>query len=200
MVDAPQRNEADLIATASREYAACTLLSNNSLVQAQFETQRFGDGATLSITDTEITQGKSVSQAMSERRAPEVYKRAPADLVVPSSSVITEYGATGAIQYTRAFLPQDAIVFDDGRIGIPTTFLVTNDESWGNAQAITAQSTSLSVWVHIGSIWKLDEVIPLCFGDCDAYWQDLTLSNATPASTPVPIATPAALDFDHRRA
>jgi len=114
LADAPQRNEADLIATASREYAACTLLSHNSIAQSQFKTERFREGGTLSISDTEITQGKSVSQAMSERGAPEVYRRAPADLVVSSSSVITEHGATGAILYTRVFLPQNAVVFADG--------------------------------------------------------------------------------------
>lgn len=89
------------------------------------------------------------------------------------------------------FQPDHAIVFGDGRIAIPQEPAYWSGQpdapSIQTAARLPWVSMSLLVFSNEESGWRLDEILPFCVGDCDAYW-DLWAPQDTgaPESNPTP--------------
>lgn len=99
------------------------------------------------------------------------------------------------------FLPENSIQFLDGRVGVPITYMITSDALWNNLGSRSSNGeTSIYIFAPTEGEWKLDEVLPICLGDCDAYWTEQEANIGTPVvtaspSSPIPgtpIASPAA--------
>jgi hypothetical protein len=198
------------VAQQGRALAACSPDGGEGLhtaIDSQFETARKQEtartGAPLSAEQITAAQELSASY---EADGYQVFQRAPQDVDVTNLPfTIGLVTKEGTITYTTIYLPDEAITFTDGRVAIPSTLLVSDDESWAIAQQQPYQETPLTIWAQVGGIWLIDETLPLCIGDCDAFWQQIaaregtTIAPTVPFSpTPATTATPVAA-IDQRR-
>lgn len=176
-VGTPSAADAEAVATQARRLYACFPTYRSVGIQtdrSQFETARFTDSGTHRFEGgTNVLQNPGID---------DIYVRAPESVAASRENPwLTEYVEGGVIVSTEVFLPETAILLDDGRIAIPKLRLVADDESWDVAQQEIGQTTLL-IWVWTGEIWKLDEEVWICVGNCRP--------SATPDASP--IATPVA--------
>lgn len=165
-----------------------------------FQTTRHTAEDAVRLSPEQASQAQALSAAYEAsgytvfRRAPEGVDFKDAHLVL--NQRIDKDGQSSVITYTPVYLADDAVGLADGRIAIPTTFLIADDASWATAQQQPSQVTTLTIWASIGETWLIDEQLPLCIGNCDAYWQGVTSPQGTPtdpnASIVWPDASPSA--------
>lgn len=193
------------VARQSRALAACAPdggLGMPSIVRSQFETARERDASNAGahLTTEQIAAAKGLSTAYEERDY-RVYRRAPAGVNVPALGFTLGFVvAEGRITYTIVYLPDEAVTLTDGRVAIPSTWLISDEASWNVAMQQPFQETQFTIWANIDGTWLIDETLPLCIGDCTAYWDQIaTYAQGTPAaasssSSPqtTPDASPAA--------
>jgi hypothetical protein len=94
-------------------------------------------------------------------------------------------------------LPGDVIRLADGRLGVPTRIhLVSQSSLREMTGGVEFAPANFTVFESVDGHWLVDEIIHLCVGDCDAFWDELagdTPLPATPGASPVAspdLATP----------
>ncbi|MGC4192092.1 MAG: hypothetical protein QM589_13145 [Thermomicrobiales bacterium] len=183
--------DGDAIARQSRALTACEPKGppgQHTNIETQFETSRAQQEAASSWIPS--PEQIAVAQQFSARYATDGYQvvqHAPDDVDVfnsPSASSISFDDRT--FVYITIFRPDESMALSDGRVAIPTTYLVSDNASWDFAQQQPYQWTTLTIWAKVGDTWLIDERLPLCIGDCDEYWQRVAVplqssGMATPA-------------------
>jgi hypothetical protein len=114
----------------------------------------------------------------------------PTDLVIEGEPLPSSMGSAEGgypIQSRGVVLPEDVVKLADGRIGTPLRILArTNDPGGVTAQLERAGhlKTTFMIFDVRDGRWVVDEILPICLGDCDGYW-DSREQPATPVASPV---------------
>lgn len=189
-VDATPAPDGDAVARQSRALTACTPRmppTENPLgIVSQFETtraqQEAASEAPLSPEQIALAQQLSTSYATDGYQ---IVQRAPEgiDVVNSPSAFSTDFSGQMFVS-ALVFQPDESISLADGRVAIPTTYLVSDDASWDFAQQQPYQWTTLTIWVKVDDTWLIDERLPLCIGDCTNFWQNQA-THGSPLFSPI---------------
>lgn len=100
-------------------------------------------------------------------------------------------------QSRRVLLPDDIVQLADGRIGGPAHVFVRTNNPSGAAQLPglpESLETAFVIFTAENGRWVIDDYLPICLGDCDAYWTSFAERSDLPATAvTIPAATPAAI-------
>jgi hypothetical protein len=111
----------------------------------------------------------------------------PGDLLLP----VDAFGEDAS--WALVINPDHARLFPDGRIGAPQSWLVHSNQYEANIPAINTQFVFYIQDPTQDDKWVLDETLPICVGECDAYWEQMMdPTNWSDFNRPSLVATPAA--------
>lgn len=193
------RDRRDAVARQGRAYAAC-LGWDTATPQASrsdFATSRHATEDTRRLSAEQIAGAKELSAYYTDAGF-SPYQRAPEGVDFRDAHTLTNQRADeGPIVYTPIFDPETAVGLSDGRIAMPTTYLIADDRSWNQAQGQPLPiTTTLTIWANVGGTWLIDEELPLCIGNCDSLWTYLeSRVPDAPVATPTIPASPEALSY-----
>lgn len=175
-----------------REQTACGSLGYGTEYMSwrfYYETRnspfREHDGAALQRE--QVQQGQAVSRWLMDDRG-----------MTPESQVmiVTDPQLREMVQSQvspMVFDPSQAVQFLDGRIGLVPLFQYTLPDGATPPTIGTNPANWMAVWaIQNDGSWKIDQVLPMCLGDCNAFWANQP--GATPVATPV-----SAMPMDARR-
>lgn len=118
----------------------------------------------------------------------------PVALVIEGEPLPTSASTGGPMTSSRfVLLPDDVVRLPDGRLGAPLRPFMQTNHPEGVTGWIADRGNRLEslFWIYDerDGVLALDEIIPLCIGDCDDYWN---FHRVPPAETPpaTPDATP----------
>ena len=188
----PTTNKADGAAAAAQNVIACfeaeaAVATPGSSLQPlmtdrlQQEVAR-GSGEPV-LTSMQIDGARSVSAYLEQQKTYHPYERAAPGVEETPNDVWPGHFQGNSSDPTPGWyiiaLPENAVQFPDGRIGVPHTNMVSSEDLWAYIASESKTSSTIYIFSPADGGWKLDEVLPLCFGDCDAFWHETT---GTPAS------------------
>lgn len=192
----PTTNKADGAADAASNIIACLYpapVATPATIQELFPpliTKRLqqelpANGDDPQLTMAQINGARDVSTYLEEQttykpfeRAAEGVHDAPPD-VWPSKLQGDSFDPTPG--WYPIVLPENSIQFPDGRVGVPITYMITSDALWNDLGSRSSSGeTSIYIFAPTEGAWKLDEVLPLCLGDCNAYWTEQEANIGTP--------------------
>jgi len=165
------------------------------LITKRLQQELLANGDDPQLTMAQINGARDVSTYLEEQttykpfeRAAEGVHDAPPD-VWPANLQGDSFDPTPG--WYNIILPENSIQFPDGRVGVPITYMITSDALWNDLGSRSSSGeTSIYVFAPTEGAWKLDEVLPLCLGDCDAYWTEQEANIGTPAVTASPSSLP----------
>jgi hypothetical protein len=94
----------------------------------------------------------------------------------------------------QVMIPDDVVMLADGRLGAPMRAYLQTNHPDGVPGWIADTGgwieTNFLVYTEQDGAWMLDEIVPVCVGNCDAYWASYEIvpegtPGATPQSTPL---------------
>lgn len=193
-VEQPSPAIAEEVAYSNRQYSACRN-QNVTRLTSSLESDRYLQ------TVVELAGTWSGGEPNSElesytERVPEI--RALSDAIMssnpldyfPTNSLVPDYdfestpsvsetGTSTADLLPFAYLPEQAVLLEDGRVGLPQNYSLPE-----NVLAGPPETGFLLIGFNIFTqsaqgTWLLDEHLWLCSGTCDTYWADpATILNA----------------------
>lgn len=194
----PTTAHAEEVARTARTITACVIGEPNHSpnIAARFMTERMKsryvnrDEQIGDMLPEDIEAAQTVSAQIEDRGAPTIYERAPEG--VHDEGPDTWPGIVGdpTPGWFSTYKPENAIQFTDGRIGVITTVSITSDDLWKRVESDDYSEVPLLIFSSVDGQWKLDQYLVLCFGECEAYWQERQDQLATPVA-PVPTAVSA---------
>ncbi|MGB3307660.1 MAG: hypothetical protein WBA63_15850 [Thermomicrobiales bacterium] len=194
----PTTAHAEEVARTARNITACVIGEPNHSpnIAARFMTERMKsryvnrDEQIGDMLPEDIEAAQTVSAQIEDRGAPTIYQRAPEG--VHDEGPDTWPGTVGDSTpgWFSTYKPENAIQFTDGRIGVITTVSITSDDLWKRVEGDDYSEVPLLIFSSVDGQWKLDQTLDLCFGECEAYWQERQDQLATPAS-PIPTTVSA---------
>jgi hypothetical protein len=178
----PATQDAEDVATTMRQYQACIIAGQPT---DGYLTSRFT--ADLPETDESL-----LARAMAGEEISAIYggvdrSEFVAPIEVPDT---TPAPAMGVREEPGTFQPNHAVQLADGRIAIPTTHRFPGLMSIDDVPALTG---TVYVLAEVDGVWLIDQMLPFCVGDCDAFWDGSELPE-TP--TPRTIGTPGTVIED----
>jgi len=155
----PASTDAESAATAARALTSCFMYrSDGNYSSGPFLWRYTSPNSPLFTPEASVehqeSNGRDVSRDLSDL--------SPADLLVRTG--IQPDQAQEEMPVT--FLPDQAIQFPDGRIGIPMAYLIPAGTSYEIPEALY---TTLFVVSNESGTWLLDDSLSVCIGECDAY-------------------------------
>lgn len=135
------------------------------------------------LTSVQIDGARSISAYLEQQKTYKPYERAAEGANATPPAVSPAHLVGGSDNPTFGWypivLPENAIQFPDGRIGVPLTLMITSDDLWKHLASELSSQSNIYIFSLADGTWQLDEVLPLCLGNCDAFWQE---AMGTPAS------------------
>lgn len=111
----------------------------------------------------------------------------PLDFIIEQEPLPPEASTGGAMTASRrVLLPDDVVQLADGRIGAPLRVVVRTNAPQGAGFLIEQRGyleTGFVIFDVADGRWVLDDVLPLCLGECDDFWR-WRAGEATPEATP----------------
>lgn len=155
----PASTNAEAAATAARALTSCFMYrSDGNYSSGPFLWRYTSPNSPLFTPEASVehqeSNGRDVSRDLSDL--------SPADLLVRTGIQPSQEQAEMPV----TFLPEQAIQFPDGRIGIPMAYLIPAGTSYEIPEALY---TTLFVVSDESGTWLLDDSLSVCIGECDAY-------------------------------
>ncbi|HEU0165631.1 MAG TPA: hypothetical protein VFQ54_11360, partial [Thermomicrobiales bacterium] len=195
------------VTRAANNVVACAELNPDSLTG--LETTRLSaesalTGGTPVLTDIQVSEAQSLSfwahsLSLYVQPAGDAFG-SPANATSPTVWPLSISGDPvdrSSGWWTKA-LSSGAAMLPDGRIGVSLTYFTASDNAWQQQTDAAYEVVPFLIFSQENSSLKLDEVLPLCFGQCDAFWQGLSSGSTLVPASPAPVATPVAIDESRR--
>jgi hypothetical protein len=157
---------------AAEVYLQFRICRDDEVVTDLLVTHAFAEGFAedSALPPERLARDLALRQEISEAYA----DREPMSFVIEGEPLPRDFSSPGYGSSSRpVLLPDDVVQLADGRIGGPThEFFRTNDP--GGAASYLAPAGYLETGFVIFAVengrWVIDEFLPICLGDCDAYW------------------------------
>jgi hypothetical protein len=157
---------------AAEVYLQFRICRDDEVVTDLLVTHAFAEGFAedSALPPERLARDLALGQEISEADA----DREPMSFVIEGEPLPRDFSSPGYGSSSRpVLLPDDVVQLADGRIGGPThEFFQTNDP--GGAASYLAPAGYLETGFVIFAVengrWVIDEFLPICLGDCDAYW------------------------------